>query len=60
MLTATRAEYSELFDEADNVRKLMAAAYKPELATSLGRCMHNMQKGLEAGLEGQPNSTPAS
>jgi hypothetical protein len=40
MLTATRAEYSELFDEADNVRKLMAAAYKPELATSLGSKVH--------------------
>ena len=35
MLAATRAEHSVLFDEADDVRKLMAAAYKPELATIL-------------------------
>jgi hypothetical protein len=36
------------------VRELMAAAYKPELATILGSCMHSILQGLEAGLEGQP------
>ncbi len=28
--------------------------YKPELATTLGRCMQGILLGLEAGLEGQP------
>jgi hypothetical protein len=59
MLAATRAEHNVLFDEADDVKKMMAAAYKPELATILGSCMQGMPKGLEAGLEGQPNVTPA-
>ncbi len=59
-LATTRAEHSELFDEADDVRKLMAAAYKPELATILGICMQDMCKGLEAGPQSQPNVTPAS
>ena len=59
-LAATRAEHSALFGEVDDVRKLMAAAYKPELATILGSCMQSMLKGSEAGLEGQPNVTPAS
>jgi hypothetical protein len=50
-----------LFDEADDVRKLMAAAYhKPELATILGSCMQDMLIGLEAGFGDQPNVTPAS
>jgi hypothetical protein len=53
-LAAIRAEHSVLFDEADGVRKLMAAAYKPELATTLGSCIQDMLKCLEAGLEGQP------
>jgi hypothetical protein len=60
ILAATRAEHSVLFDEADDVRKLMAAAYKPELTTILGSCLQDMLKSLEAGLEGQPNVTPAS
>ncbi len=60
MLAATRAEHSVLFDEADDVRKLMAAAYKPELTTILGSCLQDMLQSLEAGLEGQPNVTPAS
>ncbi len=60
ILAMTRAEHSVLFGEVDDVRKLMAAAYKPELATIVGSCMQGMLKGLEAGLEGQPNATPAS
>jgi hypothetical protein len=60
MLAAARAKHSVLFDEADDVRKLMATAYKPELATILGSCMQDMLKSLEAGLDGQPNVTPAS
>ena len=59
-IAPTRAEDNVLFDEADSVRQLMAAAYKPELATILGSCMQDMLKGLEAGLEGQPNATPAA
>jgi hypothetical protein len=43
-----------LFEGIGDVRKLMAAAYKPELATNLGRCMQGILLGLEAGLEGQP------
>jgi hypothetical protein len=38
----------------------MAAAYKPELAATLGSCMQGMLHGLKAGLEGQPNVTLAS
>ncbi len=60
MLAAARAKHSVLFDEADDVRKLMATAYKPEVATILGSCMQDMLKSLEAGLDGQPNVTPAS
>ncbi len=42
------------FEGISDVRELMAAAYKPELATILGRCMHGILVGLEAGLQGQP------
>ncbi len=59
-LAVNRSAHSVLFGEANNVRKLMVAAYKPELATILGSCMQGMLKGLRAGLEGQPNVTPAS
>jgi hypothetical protein len=34
----------------------MAAAYKPELAATLGSCMQDMMHDLKAGLEGQPTS----
>ncbi len=43
-----------------DVREWMAAAYKPELAATLGSCMQDMMHCLKAGLEGQPNVTPAS
>ncbi len=49
-----------LFDGVSDVREWMAAAYKPELAATLGSCMQGMLHGLNAGLEGQPNATPAS
>ena len=49
-----------LFDGVRGVREWMAAAYKPELAATLGSCMQDMMHGLKAGLEGQPNVTPAS
>jgi hypothetical protein len=38
----------------------MAAAYKPDLAKRFGSCIQAMLQGLKAGLEGQPNITPAS
>jgi hypothetical protein len=33
---------------------------KPELAATLRSCMQSMLHSLKAGLEGQPNVTPAS
>jgi hypothetical protein len=55
-LVASRSKHRALFDGVRDVREWMAAAYKPELAATLGSCMHC----LKAGLEGQPNVTPAS
>jgi hypothetical protein len=52
-----------LFDGVSGVRDWMAAAtaaYKQELAATLGSCMQGMLHGLKAGLEGQPNVTLAS
>jgi hypothetical protein len=52
-----------LFDGVRDVREWMAAAYKPELAATLGSCMQDMMHGLKAnlvGLERQPKATPAS
>ena len=49
-----------LFDGVSDVREWKAAAYKPELAATLGSCMQGMLHGLKAGLEGQPNVTKAS
>ena len=49
-----------LFDGVRDVREWMAAAYKPELAATLGSCMEDMMHCLKAGLEDQPNITPAS
>jgi hypothetical protein len=59
-LAANRSEHSALFDGVNDVKELMAAAYKPELATILGSCMHGMLQCLKAGPEGQQNVTPAS
>ncbi len=67
-LVETRSRHRALFEGIRDVRELMAAAYKPDLdlatilarewsldlATILGRCMHDILLGLEAGLEGQP------
>ncbi len=53
-LVAIRSGHRALFEGISDVRELMAAAYKPELATILARCMHDILLGLEAGLEGQP------
>jgi hypothetical protein len=55
-----RSEHRASFDGISDVRKLMAAACKPELAAILGSCMQGILQGLEAGLQGQPNITPAS
>ncbi len=60
-MVASRSKHMALFDGVRGVREWMAAAYKPELAATLGSCMQGiMLQGLKAGLEGQPNSTPAS
>jgi hypothetical protein len=53
-LVEIRSGYRALFEGISDVRELMAAAYKPELATTLGRCMHSILLGLKVGLEGQP------
>ncbi len=54
---------------SENLLLIVAAAYKPEVAATLGSCMQdmlhgffffesrNMLHGLKAGLEGQPNVT---
>ncbi len=62
-LVASRSKHMALFDGVSGVREWMAAAYKPELAATLGSCMQDMMymmHGLKAGLEGQPNVTPVS
>ncbi len=41
-----------LFDGERDVREWKAAAYKPELAATLGSCMQDMMHCLKAGLEG--------
>jgi hypothetical protein len=40
-----------LFDGVRDVREWTAAAYKPELAATLGSCMQGMLHGLKAGLK---------
>ncbi len=62
-LVANRSKHRVLFDGVSDVRGWMAAAYKSELAATVERCMQDMLHGLnslKAGLEGQPNVTPAS
>ena len=63
-LVASRSKHRALFDGVidgvRDVREWMAAAYKPELAATLGSCMQDMMHCLKAGLQGQPNVTPAS
>ena len=59
-LVASRSKHMTLFDGVSGVRDWMAAAYKPEVAATLGSCMQGMLHGLKAGLEGQPNVTKAS
>jgi hypothetical protein len=59
-LVAGRSKRRALFDGVRDVREWMAAAYQPELAATLGSCMQGMTHCLKAGLEGQPNVTPAS
>ncbi len=59
-LVASRSKHRALFEEMRDVREWMAAAYKPELAATLGSCMQGMMHCLKAGPEGQPNVTPAS
>jgi hypothetical protein len=49
-----------LFDGVSGVRDWMAAAYKSDLAATLGSCMQDMMHNLKVGLEGQPNVTLAS
>ena len=59
-LAVNRFDHSVLLDRISDVRKLMTSLYKPEFATILGSFMHGLLHGLEAGLEGQTNVTPAS
>jgi hypothetical protein len=54
VLAVIRSEHRTLFDVIGDMRKLMAAGYKPELATILGSCMQGILQGLEAGLTRQP------
>jgi hypothetical protein len=49
-----RSGHRALFEGISDMRKLMAAASKPKLATIIGSCMQSILLGLEAGLEGQP------
>ncbi len=60
VLVASRSKHMAMFDGVSGVREWMAAAYKPELAATLGSCMQDVMSGLKTGLEGQPNVTPAS
>ncbi len=65
-LVASRSKHRALFEGVRDVWVWMAAAYKPELAATLGSCMQDMMhlmhclNSLKAGPEGQPNVTPAS
>jgi hypothetical protein len=59
-LVASRSKHRALFEGVRDVREWMAAAYKPELAATLGSCMQDIMHCLKAGPEGQPNVTPAS
>jgi hypothetical protein len=59
-VVANRTKHRALFDGVSGVREWMAAAYKPEVAATLGSCMQGMLHGLKAGLEGQPNVTLAT
>ncbi len=54
LLVEIRSGHRALFKGISDVGKLMGAAYKPELATSLGSCIQGILLGAEAGLEGQP------
>jgi hypothetical protein len=49
-----------MFDGVRDVREWVSVAYNPELAATLGSCMQDMMHCLKAGLEGQPNVTPAT
>jgi hypothetical protein len=59
-LVASRSKHRTLFDGVRDVREWMAVAYNPEQAATLGSCMQDMMHCLKAGLEGQPNVTPAT
>ncbi len=60
-LVASISKHRALFDGVRDVREWMAAAYKPELAATLGSCIQDiMMHCLKAGPESQPNVTPAS
>ncbi len=48
-LVASRSKHRALFDAVRDVREWMAAAYKPELAATLGSCMQDMMHCLKAG-----------
>jgi hypothetical protein len=63
VLVASRSKHMALFDGVSgvsSVREWMVAAYKPELAATLGSYMQDMMHGLKTGLDGQPDVTPAS
>ena len=59
-LVASRSKHMALFAGVRDVREWMAVAYKQELAATLGSCMQDIMHCLKAGLEGQPNVTPAT
>jgi hypothetical protein len=59
-LVVSRSKHMALLDGVSGVRDWMAAAYKPELAATLGSCMQDMMHNLKVGLEGQPNVKLAS
>ena len=48
-LVASRSKHRALFDGVRDVREWMAAAYKPELAATLGSCMQDRHDALFEG-----------
>jgi hypothetical protein len=51
LVIASRSKHLALFDGVSGVREWMVAAYKLELAATLGSCMQDMMHDLKAGLD---------
>jgi hypothetical protein len=49
-LVASRSKHRALFEGVRDVREWMAVAYKPELAATLGSCIHD----FSARFDGWP------